>query len=69
MHKRTTNSSFIKYYGYEFNKFFLQFKDSPLYEYIGVPPDVFDEFLKAKSKGSFFHKSIKNKYLAKRRDN
>jgi hypothetical protein len=33
-----------------------------VYSYADVPKDIYDAFLAADSKGSFFHASIKGKY-------
>lgn len=37
----------------------IEFKNGGLYEYSSVPPEVFEEFSKAKSVGSHFYKHIK----------
>lgn len=36
--------------------------DGSVYEYFGVPQEVYDQFLAAESKGNFFAKNIKNVY-------
>ena len=36
--------------------------DGSVYEYLGVPQAVYDQFMAAESKGNFFTKNIKNVY-------
>ncbi|MBU1693906.1 MAG: KTSC domain-containing protein [Verrucomicrobia bacterium] len=36
--------------------------DGSVYEYFGVPQEVYDQFMAAESKGNFFSKNIKNVY-------
>ena len=36
--------------------------DGSVYEYFGVPQEVYDQFMAAESKGNFFAKNIKNVY-------
>lgn len=36
--------------------------DGSVYEYYGVPQEVYDQFMAAESKGHFFTKYIKNSY-------
>lgn len=36
--------------------------DGSVYEYFGVPQEVYDQFMAAESKGNFFTKNIKNVY-------
>ena len=44
----------------------VKFKDSgKTYHYADVPPDIFDEFGKAESKGKFFFAKVRNSYKAK----
>lgn len=38
------------------------FTSGTVYDYYGVESDVFEQFLNAKSIGSYFHKHIKNNY-------
>ncbi len=41
---------------------FVVFVDGDVYAYFDVPPDVFDAFLEAPSKGRFFADHIRNAY-------
>lgn len=41
-------------------------KGNRLYIYKGVPPDVWQEFLAADSKGKFFREAIRDKYPFKK---
>ena len=40
----------------------VEFKSGSRYAYRGVPEEVYDDFLEAGSKGSFFANSIKDSY-------
>lgn len=42
----------------------IQFKNGTVYEYLGVPQDVYDQFLSAESMGAFFTETIKPNYEA-----
>lgn len=43
----------------------VTFKSGHIWEYSGVPVEVWDEFRKAESVGSYFHKNIKGQYSGK----
>lgn len=57
-------SSNIEAIGYNAHNQILQvnFKNKKSYCYQGVPPELWDEFQKAESKGGFLTFRIKNKY-------
>jgi hypothetical protein len=38
----------------------VEFLSGGIYQYFGVPQDVYDSFISASSKGTFFHHNIKN---------
>lgn len=40
----------------------IEFKDGVRYAYRGVPERLFEEFLCAESKGSFFHANVRGKF-------
>ena len=40
----------------------IQFESGRIYQYFNVPEDVFDEMLKAESKGKYFNSNIRGKY-------
>jgi hypothetical protein len=44
----------------------IKFKNGTYYEYKDVPESIFGEFAEAESKGSYFSKKIKNKYVCER---
>lgn len=58
------NSSNLDGYFYEplTKMLFIEFKGGGLYGYDIVPPEVFEEFEKSASKGSFLYRHIKNKF-------
>jgi len=41
---------------------FVEFNNGYIYEYDEVPPDVWDQFIAAPSKGKFVHTNLKNIY-------
>jgi hypothetical protein len=45
---------------------YVEFHDSGVYGYRGVPAHVFDEFACAESKGTFVNKVIKPRYPVRR---
>lgn len=40
----------------------IEFNNGAIYQYSGVPQDVYDGFMDAASKGQYFHANIKNSY-------
>lgn len=40
----------------------VEFNKGSVYQYHGVPQDVFDSLMQAGSKGSYFNSNIKNSY-------
>lgn len=44
------------------NQCLVKFKESPIYVYPDVSKDIFNNWLKSKSKGKFFLNVIKKKY-------
>lgn len=40
----------------------IEFNDGGLYEYYDVPQNIYDELMSASSKGSFFHRFIRDAY-------
>jgi len=40
----------------------VEFKDGSVYQYFGVPSDIFNQLLGASSKGSFFARQVKNRF-------
>jgi len=59
------NSSFISEVAY--NKslkiFEIRLRNGSEYSYKGIPQSVYRNFMRAKSKGEFFNRVIKNRYL------
>ncbi len=68
MNRELVRSSSIKSVGYDPATLSLEveFEDSTVYVYSGVPQGVRDEFMAAESKGSFFNRHIKNQYPFRR---
>lgn len=70
---KVENSSNISAIGYDEVKVSLSsnivnilriyFKNGLIYDYYNVPKEVYEEFLKSESKGTFFHKNINKKYI------
>jgi hypothetical protein len=59
-----TDSTTIKRCFYDHTKGILkvEFNSGSLYEYEGVPSEVYDSLCKAESQGRFFNESIKSNY-------
>lgn len=55
-------SSNISAVGYANDSLFVQYKNGSMYLYNKVPKKVYEELLKAESKGRFVNESIKGKY-------
>lgn len=64
MRRRPVESTSLESIGYDSTerKLEVEFKHGAIYEYVEVPAEVFDAFLAADSKGSFFNSDIKNSY-------
>ena len=56
------NSSFIAAAVYDNRNLHLRFMDGRVYIYQNVPQLVYEELLKSRSKGTYFHKNINNIY-------
>lgn len=63
-----TGSSQIARYGYEpdTQTMAVEFVRGGLYHYFEVPPEVFEGFIAASSKGSYHHRNIKGAYRYER---
>lgn len=55
-------SSNIKSIGYSANILRIEYTYGAIYDFLNVPQNIFDEFLKSESKGKFFHSQINKKY-------
>lgn len=42
---------------------YIKFKNTHIYKYIDVPIEIVKEFISSESKGKYFNKNIKKKYL------
>jgi hypothetical protein len=64
MERIPVTSSNIRSIGYERDTATLEveFNRGSVYQYHGVPQDVFDSFIQAGSKGTYFNANIKNSY-------
>lgn len=56
-------SSNIDAIGWENNVLRVLFKSGNSFDYLNVSKEIFEEMLKAESKGSFFHRKIKSNYV------
>ena len=59
---KVINSSIISAVGYENRKLEVWLNTGRKYQYSPVPERIFENFLKAPSKGIFFNRDIKTKY-------
>jgi len=64
MDRQIVKSSNLKSIGYDQSSNILEveFLSGGIYQYFKVPSQIYLELMKATSKGSYFHKNIKNKY-------
>lgn len=64
MERTEVSSSNIESIGYDESKKILEieFKRGNIYQYEGVPENVFQNFLRASSHGKYFNVYIKDKY-------
>ncbi len=57
------NSTAIRAVGYDGSHLYVQFHTSQkIYDHPGVPPSVFDEFMREESKGTYYSKNIRGRY-------
>lgn len=64
MDRQSVRSSNIKSIGYDLKSKTLEieFHDGGVYQYFDVQESVFNSLMSASSRGSYFHKYIKDKY-------
>ena len=64
MERQPVTSSNIASVGYDASSKTLEveFHSGSLYEYFGVPKEIYDGLMKAESHGSYFHRHIRDKY-------
>lgn len=64
MQRIAVESSTIADVGYEPATMTLEvgFRNGSVYQYLDVPEAVYQEFMRASSKGKFLHANIKNNY-------
>lgn len=63
MNRILVNSSNIKSIGYDSGSLEVEFHSGGIYQYRNVPEPIYNAFMRASSKGSFFDQNIKDKYL------
>lgn len=68
MDRIPVSSSSISSVGYDSSSSVLEveFANGSVYQYFGVPQNVFDDFMNASSKGQFFNFNIKDRYSTAR---
>lgn len=64
MERTPVTSSNIRSIGYdaEISTLEIEFNTGSVYQYHGVPQEVFDSLMQAASKGIYFNANIKNSY-------
>lgn len=64
MNRMPVTSSNVASIGYDPSSLTLEveFKDGYIYQYFDVPETVYQEFMRANSKGQFLHANIRNSY-------
>jgi hypothetical protein len=70
MNRTPVTSSSLASIGYRpgENTLEVEFTHGAVYQYLDVPETVFEAFMVATSKGSFFNEAIKNRYSFRRVD-
>lgn len=65
MERFPVSSSSVSMIGYdaETQALEVQYNNGGVYQYQGVPQDVFDQLMNAASKGTFINQQIKNSYV------
>lgn len=53
-------------YDVDANLLYLEFRDGTAYCYIDVPNSVYDDLLRAPSKGAYFNRSIRSRFSYRR---
>ena len=68
MDRETVESSNIESIGYDAGSGILEveFKGGSVYQYRGIPQEMYDELREADSVGSFIHRRIKNVFECER---
>lgn len=68
MNREPVKSSNLKSVGYDHDRRLLEieFINGAVYEYKGVPSEIYVQFMEAYSLGSFFHEFIRDKYPCNR---
>ena len=68
MERKRVESSNISSIGYSVSSRLLEieFKNDSIYEFSGVPEEVYIKLMKSASHGSFFHANIRDKYPTRR---
>lgn len=56
------NSSNISKVGYENNSLIVEYKSGALYKYKDFPKNLYENFLKAESKGKYMNSEVKGKF-------
>jgi hypothetical protein len=67
MERQPIKSSNIKSAGYDGSVMEVEFADGKVYEVADVTPDMYARFLGTASKGSWYHKNVKEAGLPVRR--
>jgi len=62
MNMAAVKSSNISKAGYENGTMRIQFSNGTQYDYKGVSPQIFDDFISAKSQGRYYHTVIRARF-------
>lgn len=64
MDRRLAQSSNVRYVGYDapFKTLEVEFHSARLYQYPGVPETMWEDFVRAASRGPYFHEHIRGGY-------
>lgn len=68
MERQSVVSSNLKSVGYdlESNTLEIEFQSGAVYQYYGVPPEIYEALMRAPSHGSYFYANIRDRYPYRR---
>lgn len=68
MERQSVVSSNVKSVGYELesNTLGIEFRSGAVYQYYGVPPEVYEALMRAPSQGKYFYVNIRDRYPYRR---
>jgi hypothetical protein len=63
MERKKVSSSNLESVGYLYMVLEIEFKNGNIYQFKNVPERIYKQLMKSSSKGTFFYKNIRGKFL------